>query len=83
MARTKRKENPLQVMSVTEVPKQRIYHVGAYIRLSVEDNGKPNTDTIENQKELVKRYIEEQPDMEFFELYCDNGRTGTDFVKVR
>lgn len=81
MARTKRKENPLQVMSVTEVPKQRIYHVGAYIRLSVEDNGKPNTDTIENQKELVKRYIEEQPDMEFFELYCDNGRTGTDFER--
>lgn len=81
MARTKRKENPLQTIPVTEVRKQRVYHAGAYIRLSVEDSGKPGIDTIENQKELVKRYIESQPDMELFGLYCDNGQTGTDFQR--
>lgn len=81
MARTKRKENPLQAMPMTEIRKQRVYHAGAYIRLSVEDSGKPGTDTVENQKELVKGYIEGQPDMEFFGLYCDNGQTGTDFER--
>ncbi len=33
-----------------------MYKTGAYIRLSVEDSGKPGADTIEAQKELVLGY---------------------------
>lgn len=81
MARTKRKENPVSSVSVQEIPKQRIYRACGYIRLSVEDSGKVKSDTIENQKELVRAYIKDQPDMVFAGLYCDNGRTGTDFSR--
>jgi len=81
MARTKRKINPVIPAGVQEVPKRRIYHAGGYARLSVEDSGKPGADTIENQKGLVREYIENQPDMELCGIYCDNGQTGTDFQR--
>ena len=81
MARTKRKVNPLVSVPAEPVVSQRIYKTGAYIRLSVEDSGKPGADTIEAQKELVLSYIDTQPDMQFCGLYCDNGRTGTNFQR--
>lgn len=81
MARTKRKVNILHPVTRPEVPRQRIYRTGGYIRLSVEDSGKPGADTIQAQTELVLDYIQSQPDMELFELYCDNGRTGTNFER--
>ena len=81
MARTKRKVNPLvSVPNEFTIP-QRIYKTGAYIRLSVEDSGKPGADTIKAQKELVLGYIDAQTDMQFCGLYCDNGRTGTNFQR--
>lgn len=83
MARTKRKVNPLTSVPDEPVMPQRTYKTGAYIRLSVEDSGKPGADTIEAQKELVLGYIDTQTDMQFCGLYCDNGRTGTNFVEVR
>lgn len=79
MARTKRKINPLQPAPPPETPKRRIYRTGGYVRLSVEDSGKFGADTIEAQKELVLEYINAQEDMVFTALYCDNGRTGTNF----
>ena len=81
MARTKRKVNPLVSVPAEPVVPQRIYKTGAYIRLSVEDSGKPGADTINAQKELVLGYIDTQPDMQFCDLYCDNGRTGTNFQR--
>ena len=73
MARTKRKVNPLVTAPMEPVLEQKIYQTGAYIRLSIEDSGKPGTDTIMAQEELVVNYIESQPDMQLIDLYCDNG----------
>lgn len=81
MARTKRKVNPLAPAVEQTAPQQRIYKAGGYARLSVEDSGKSDADTIEAQKELIKSYIAAQPDMELGGLYCDNGRTGTNFQR--
>lgn len=81
MARTKRKGNPWAPGSVQGTSKQRIYRAGGYVRLSIEDGGRSGADTIENQKELVRGYIESRSDMVFAGLYCDNGRTGTDFSR--
>lgn len=81
MARTKRKVNPVKPVEIPAASKQRTYHAAGYVRLSVEDSGKPGADTIEAQKELVLDYIEAQPDMVLVELYCDNGRTGTNFER--
>ncbi len=79
MARTKRKVNPILPVAVPEEKPKRVYQAGGYVRLSVEDSGKPGADTIINQQELIQSYIDSQPDMQFYDLYCDNGRTGTNF----
>lgn len=79
MARPRRRVNPVLPAAVPSEKQQRIYRAGGYIRLSVEDSGKPGADTIEAQKELVLEYIEAQADMQFCGLFCDNGWTGTNF----
>ena len=79
MARTKRKTNPLVQEVETSAPAKKIYKTAAYVRLSVEDSGKPGADTIEGQKALLTSFIESKSDMELVALFCDNGRTGTDF----
>lgn len=79
MARTKRKINPIQPAPAPELPNQRVYQTGGYIRLSVEDSGRTDIDTIETQKTLVREFIEAQPDLQLCSLFCDNGRTGTNF----
>ena len=60
---------------------QKQYRTAAYVRLSVEDSGKPGADTIEGQKNLLLRFIEDDPTLTLYRLFCDNGRTGTDFQR--
>jgi len=81
MARTKRKNNPLVQETAPTTPTAKIYKAAGYVRLSVEDSGRPGADTIEGQKALLTGYIENQPDMELYGLFCDNGRSGTDFAR--
>jgi len=84
MARTKRKVNPLlhpDAAQETAQTEQRIFRAADYARLSLEDSGRPGADTIESQKELVRGYIESQPDMKFTAMHCDNGHTGTSFSR--
>ena len=83
MARPKRKVNPVLPVSVPAEKPQRVYHAGGYVRLSVEDSGRPGADTIVTQRELVQSYIDSQHDLELYAFYCDNGRTGTNFAGVR
>lgn len=79
MARTKRKTNPVIPAAGAPVQAQKQYRAAAYVRLSVEDSGKPGADTIEGQKNLLLRFIEDDPTLTLYGLFCDNGRTGTDF----
>ena len=79
MARPKRKVNPVQPAAAPVEKPKRVYQAGGYVRLSVEDSGKPGADTIINQQELIQHYIDSQSDMRLHDLYCDNGRTGTNF----
>lgn len=79
MARTKRKINPLVQEAESSAPATKVYKTAAYVRLSVEDSGKPGADTIEGQKALLTSFIDSKSDMELVSLFCDNGRTGTDF----
>ena len=58
-----------------------IYHTAGYIRLSIEDSGKAEGYSLENQEKLVREYIAEQPDMKLYHLYVDNGVTGTVFER--
>ena len=78
MARTSRKRPaPVAVKpAVIEVFKTAIY-----LRLSLEDNGKKDADSLENQQALLELYVAERPFLELVEIYTDNGCTGTDFKR--
>ena len=54
------------------------YKVGAYIRLS-RDEIYSDSDSIDNQKSIIKDYIKDNSDFELVDYYVDNGYTGTNF----
>lgn len=60
---------------------QNIYQTAGYIRLSIEDSGKTDGYSLENQEKLVRDYIADQQDMRLYRLYIDNGATGTVFER--
>ena len=60
---------------------QNIYQTAGYIRLSIEDSGKTDGYSLENQEKLVRDYIADQQDMRLYRLYIDNGTTGTVFQR--
>ena len=74
MARVSRKHKDAAPIII-----DRIYHTCLYLRLSKEDSGYDNSDSIEMQEYLLEKYVDEQPDMELTEIFRDNGATGTNF----
>ena len=54
------------------------YKVAAYIRLSKDDNY-TESDSINNQKNIIKKYIDMKDDLDLVDYYIDNGYIGTNF----
>lgn len=77
MARVSRKSERQEIFARQEVP--GVFCTAAYLRLSVEDNGKKDADSLENQEALLREYIAQRPYLSLTEIYTDNGCTGTDF----
>ncbi|MCM1304830.1 MAG: recombinase family protein [Lachnospiraceae bacterium] len=63
--------------------KDRIYHAAVYVRLSREDGDKEESDSIVNQRELIRAFLADQPDIEIRMEYADDGYSGVNFVEVR
>lgn len=80
MARVSRK-NTQTASVVNETIETDVYRTGIYLRLSLEDNGKKDSDSIENQRELLMEYVSSRPYLVLAEVYMDNGYTGTNFVR--
>ncbi len=59
----------------------RIYHAAIYVRLSKEDGDKEESDSILNQKELIRAYLEDKPDIEICGEWADDGYSGADFER--
>lgn len=78
MARKSRKQNALKPVSMAET-KEKSYRTALYARLSVEDSGNPECDTIENQINLLREYVKDKPYLQVTEEFVDNGVTGTRF----
>ena len=57
---------------------QENYNVGIYARLSRDDERAGESVSIENQKELLTRYVREQG-WNLYDYYCDDGVSGTTF----
>lgn len=77
MARVSRKNGVARAGSEST----EVFRTGIYLRLSVEDNGKKDSDSIENQKKLLLEYVKERSFLTLEEIYADNGFTGTDFIR--
>lgn len=55
------------------------YRVGKYLRLSRDDGDDRESESIENQRDIIDSYIKEREDLEEIEEYIDDGYTGTNF----
>lgn len=66
--------------------KGRQFYAAMYLRLSREDEdrgAKSESNSIKSQRELVKSFLREQPDIELYDIYVDDGFSGSSFVEVR
>ena len=57
------------------------YQAAAYVRLSLEDSGKQDGYSLQNQKDLLLSFIREHSDLQLYKMYVDNGFTGTNFQR--
>jgi site-specific DNA recombinase len=64
----------------------QLFQVAIYLRLSKDDGdfssaeeGKAESNSIHNQRELLLSFLEKHPEMELYDEYKDDGRTGTNF----
>lgn len=62
------------------------FKVAIYLRLSKDDgdlslseNGKSESNSIHNQRELLMEYISNHPEMDLYDEFKDDGYTGTNF----
>lgn len=64
----------------------QLFKVAIYLRLSKDDGdfsfsekGKNESNSIHNQRELLLAFLAKHPEMELYDEYKDDGRTGTNF----
>lgn len=62
-----------------KVVKERIYKVGIYIRLSREDGDDRESESVENQRDIISEYVRERENFAIVDEYIDDGYTGTNF----
>ncbi|MCL1843392.1 MAG: recombinase family protein [Defluviitaleaceae bacterium] len=74
MARKSRKNQP-----VAQAATAPVYNTALYIRLSVMDAGRDESESVVNQEELLRRYVAEHPELTLKNIFTDNGETGTTF----
>lgn len=62
-------------------PSHRIYRTALYVRLSVLDGNREDSDSIENQENILRAYILGKEMFSLYGVYADNGQTGTVFSR--
>lgn len=74
-----RKSRIVQRLYPTPKAQERVYKTGLYVRLSVLDSGKKDSDTVESQEAILRKFIEGNPSFQLVSVYIDNGQTGVNF----
>lgn len=57
----------------------KVYRVAKYMRLSREDGDEAESESIENQRDIIDNYINTHEDLKIVQEYADDGFTGTNF----
>ena len=82
MPRTSRKQNTLtQTVSNHTLETSTQYKTALYLRLSMLDSGKKDSNTIVNQQDLLTKYVNDHHDLSLTDTFIDNGETGTNFSR--
>lgn len=71
-----------RIADITQTPSTNkpIYNVAIYVRLSNEEKeDKSDCGSLEYQKEIAMSYLKDKPDMVVYDIYSDDGETGTNF----
>lgn len=55
------------------------WRAALYIRLSKEDGDKGESNSVISQREILKEYLKLHPDIELYDIYVDDGWSGTNF----
>ena len=56
-----------------------VYTTDMYLRLSEQDGDKVESNSIGNQRELIKEFLKSKPDIHIHEVRVDDGYSGVDF----
>ena len=64
--------------------KEKRFYAAMYLRLSRDDEDrdgltKSESNSIGSQRELIKSFLREQPDIELYDIYVDDGFSGSNF----
>ena len=59
--------------------KKSVYSAGEYLRLSRDDGDKAESDSIQNQRELIKDFLSKHPEITTAKEFVDDGFSGTTF----
>ena len=67
----------LQPSTATDTTKR--LRCAAYVRLSQEDGDKVESDSVVNQKQLIREYVNNHAELTIVEEYADDGYSGVNF----
>ena len=59
--------------------KQVVYDVAMYLRLSKDDGDNIESESITNQRKIIKDYIDRHTEMKLYDEYVDDGYSGANF----
>lgn len=76
-----RKSRTLAPDIFTEQAGVQTFDVGLYVRLSVLDSGKKDSDTVQNQENILRSFIANKAEFRLKSVYVDNGETGVHFKR--
>ena len=77
-----RKSKRLAVKEIKPSEIKEKYSVAVYLRLSVaEKRDKEDNESLTNQKDIILDFIKDKPDMKIYDVYVDDGESGTNFMR--
>ena len=62
-----------------QTEEKKPWNAALYIRLSKEDGDKSESYSVTSQREILKEYIKQHNDIALFDIYIDDGWSGTNF----
>jgi len=66
----------------TQMKAKEFYNTAIYLRLSRDDNmdgSRAESNSISSQRDMIRSYIRKQDNMEIYDIYVDDGYSGTNF----